>query len=294
MFNENGADILRLWAASADYHADVRCSKEIFKQLSQNYLKFRNTCKFMLDNLVDFDPEKLTKPEDMPVLDRWLLTKLNELIEKAEQSYCDYEFHIITHAVNDFCVNTLSSFYLDIVKDRLYCEGAESATRRSAQTALYLTLHTLSKLFAPILAFTCDEIWLAMPHTGDDDARNVVLNEMNKPFTAYALDSETMARWEHIIAVRTVVNGALEEARAAKVIGKSLEADVHLTVPTRALRRWPTSSSFPRWSWPSATRSPSRSITPPAQSARAAGSTRSRQTPRVSAPAAPRSSSTCT
>ena len=227
----DGADILRLWAASADYHADVRCSKEIFKQLSQNYLKFRNTCKFMLDNLVDFDPEKLTKPEDMPVLDRWLLTKLNELIEKAEQSYCDYEFHIITHAVNDFCVNTLSSFYLDIVKDRLYCEGAESATRRSAQTALYLTLHTLSKLFAPILAFTCDEIWLAMPHTGDDDARNVVLNEMNKPFTAYALDSETMARWEHIIAVRTVVNGALEEARAAKVIGKSLEADVHLTVP---------------------------------------------------------------
>ena len=91
--------------------------------------------------------------------------------------------------MNDFCVNTLSSFYLDIVKDRLYCEGAESATRRSAQTALYLTLHTLSKLFAPILAFTCDEIWLAMPHTGDDDARNVVLNEMNKPFTAYALDS---------------------------------------------------------------------------------------------------------
>ena len=231
VFNENGADILRLWAASADYHADVRCSKEIFKQLSQNYLKFRNTCKFMLDNLVDFDPEKLTKPEDMPVLDRWLLTKLNELIEKAEQSYCDYEFHIITHAVNDFCVNTLSSFYLDIVKDRLYCEGAESATRRSAQTALYLTLHTLSKLFAPILAFTCDEIWLAMPHTGDDDARNVVLNEMNKPFTAYALDSETMARWEHIIEVRTAVNGALEEARASKVIGKSLEADVHLTVP---------------------------------------------------------------
>ena len=231
IINEFGADMLRLWAGSADYHADMRCSKEIFKQLSQNYLKFRNTCKFMLDNLVDFDPEKLTKPEDMPVLDRWLLTKLNELIEKAEQSYCDYEFHIITHAVNDFCVNTLSSFYLDIVKDRLYCEGAESATRRSAQTALYLTLHTLSKLFAPILAFTCDEIWLAMPHTGDDDARNVVLNEMNKPFTAYALDSETMARWEHIIAVRTVVNGALEEARAAKVIGKSLEADVHLTVP---------------------------------------------------------------
>ena len=87
----------------------------------------------MLDNLVDFDPEKLTKPEDMPVLDRWLLTKLNELIEKAEQSYCDYEFHIITHAVNDFCVNTLSSFYLDIVKDRLYCEGAEQRLPAAAR-----------------------------------------------------------------------------------------------------------------------------------------------------------------
>ena len=231
IFNENGADILRLWAASADYHADVRCSKEIFKQLSQNYLKFRNTCKFMLDNLVDFDPENLVKPEEMPKLDRWLITKLNELIEKAEQSYCDYEFHIITHAVNDFCVNTLSSFYLDIVKDRLYCDGADSLSRRSAQTALYLTLHTLSKLFAPILVFTCDEIWLAMPHTAADDARNVVLNEMNKPFTAYALTAEEMANWEKLAEVRTVVNGVLEAARAEKKIGKSLEADVHLTVP---------------------------------------------------------------
>ena len=230
VFNENGADILRLWAASADYHADVRCSKAIIQQLSQNYLKFRNTCKFMLDNLVDFDPAHPTKSEDMPVLDRWLITKLNELIEKVAQSYDDYEFHIITHAVNDFCVTTLSSFYLDIVKDRLYCEAADSKERRSAQTALYLTLHTLAKLFAPILVFTCDEIWLAMPHTEADDARNVVLNEMNKPFAAYSLDAETMARWERIIEVRTAVNGALEEARAAKVIGKSLEADVHLTV----------------------------------------------------------------
>ena len=231
IFNENGADILRLWAASADYHADVRCSREIFKQLSQNYLKFRNTCKFMLDNLVDFDPENLVKPEEMPKLDRWLLTKLNELIEKAEQSYCDYEFHIITHAVNDFCVTTLSSFYLDIVKDRLYCDGADSLSRRSAQTALYLTLHTLSKLFAPILVFTCDEIWLAMPHTAADDARNVVLNEMNKPFAAYALTESEMADWEKLVDVRTAVNGVLEAARAEKKIGKSLEADVHLTVP---------------------------------------------------------------
>ena len=155
----------------------------------------------------------------------------HQFFRKSSVSIGNIRNFKVYHAVYNFCVVAMSNFYLDIIKDRLYCEGAESATRRSAQTALYLTLHTLSKLFAPILAFTCDEIWLAMPHTGEDDARNVVLNEMNKPFTAYALDSETMARWEHIIAVRTVVNGALEEARAAKVIGKSLEADVHLTVP---------------------------------------------------------------
>ena len=231
IIKQNGADLLRLWAGSADYHVDVRCSPEIFKQLSQNYLKFRNTCKFMLDNLVDFDPEQLTAPADMPELDRWLLTKLGELMDKVAAAYNDYEFHVISHVVNDFCVTTLSSFYMDIVKDRLYCDAADSASRRSAQTALYLTLDTLTKLFAPILAFTCDEIWLAMPHRKDDDARNVVLNTMNKPFTAYHLDEEAMAKWDKLITVRDAVNGALEQARADKKIGKALEAKVTLTVP---------------------------------------------------------------
>ena len=222
-----GADLLRLWAASADYHADVRCGENIFKQLSQNYLKFRNTCKFMLDNLVDFDPEQLVAPADMPELDRWLLTKTNELIEKVFQAYDDYEFHIITHAVNDFCVNVLSTFYLDIVKDRLYCDEKDGNSRRSAQTALYLVLDTLTRLFAPILAFTCDEIWLAMPHRALDDTRNVLLNEMNRPFADYALSGDP-ARWEQLKLLRDSVNGALEKARAEKKIGKSLEAHVTL------------------------------------------------------------------
>ena len=229
IFKRYGADMLRLWAASADYHADVRCGENIFKQLSQNYLKFRNTCKFMLDNLVDFDPNtQMVAPADMPELDRWLITKLNELMEKVEQSYDDYEFHIITHAVNDFCVGVLSTFYLDIVKDRLYCDGADSVSRRSAQTALYLTLDTLTKLFAPILAFTCDEIWLAMPHKAGDDARNVLFNEMNKPFADYALSGD-LSRWETVRTLRDSVNAALEAARAEKRIGKSLEAAVTLT-----------------------------------------------------------------
>ena len=133
-------------------------------------------------------------------------------------------------AVNEFCVVELSSFYLDIIKDRLYCEEKDGLARRSAQTALFLILDTMTKVFAPILAFTCDEIWLAMNHREGDDVRNVLLNEMNKPFTEYALSADEMAKWDRIIAVRDAVNVALEAARAEKKIGKALEAQVALTV----------------------------------------------------------------
>ena len=225
---EFGADMIRLWAGSADYHVDVRCSKEIFKQLSQNYLKFRNTARYCLGNLDGFDANDLVKPEDMLELDKWAITKLNKLIEKAAAAYDDYEFHVVSHLINDFCVVELSNFYLDIIKDRLYCEERDGLKRRSAQTALYLILDTMTKMFAPILAFTCDEIWLAMPHRESDDVRNVVLNEMNKPFTEYALDDDEMAKWDALISVRNDVNGVLEAARGAKRIGKPLEASVTL------------------------------------------------------------------
>ena len=225
-----GADLLRLWAGSADYHVDVRCSDNIFKQLSQNYLKFRNTARYCLGNLDGFDANNLVKPEEMLELDRWAVTKLNALITKCFSAYDNYEFHIVSHAINDFCVVELSSFYLDIIKDRLYCEEKNSLARRSAQTALWMILDTMTKVFSPILAFTCDEIWQAMPHRSEDDARNVVLNDMNQPFTAYALDDAAMEKWNRIIAIRTAVNGALETARAEKKIGKALEADIYLTV----------------------------------------------------------------
>ena len=228
LIDEFGADVVRLWAGSADYHVDVRCSKEIFKQLSQNYLKFRNTARYCLGNLDGFDPENPVAPEEMLPLDRWAMTKLNELIDKAEAAYQDYEFHTVSHAINDFCVVELSSFYLDIIKDRLYCEAPNSLKRRSAQTALFYILDTLTKMFAPILAFTCDEIWLAMPHRAEDDTRNVLLNQMNKPFTAYSLSEDEMARWDSLIRVRNDVNGVIETARAAKRIGKPLEAAVRL------------------------------------------------------------------
>ena len=230
IFEKYGADLLRLWAGSADYHVDVRCSDEIFKQLSQNYLKFRNTCKFCLDNLVGFDADRLVQPDELLPLDKWAVTRLNSLIEKVFAAYDNYEFHVVSHMINDFCVVDLSSFYFDIIKDRLYCGEENGLERRSAQTAVWMILDAMTRMFAPILAFTCDEVWLAMPHRAADDARNVLFNEMVQPYAAYALSQEEMGRWARIAALRTAVNGALEQARADKTIGKSLEAEVDLTV----------------------------------------------------------------
>ena len=223
-----GADLLRLWAGSSDYHADVRCSDNIFKQLSQSYLKFRNTARFLLGNLDGFDPNHLVAPGEMLELDRWAVTKLNELIEKVMAAYANYEFHVVSHEINDFCVIELSSLYLDIIKDRMYCEAKDSLERRSAQTAVFMILDAMTKMFAPILAFTCDEIWLSMPHRAEDDARNVVLNQMSKPYTEYALSADELAKWDQLVAIRGDVNNVLEAARAAKKIGKSLEAHVTL------------------------------------------------------------------
>ena len=226
IMNKYGADLLRLWAASSDYHADVRCSDEIFKQLSQNYLKFRNTARYCLGNLDGFNPDALVPPSDMEELDKWAVTRLNALIERCFKAYEGYEFAAVTHAVNDFCVVDLSNFYLDVIKDRLYCEGRDSLRRRSAQTALWLVLDSMTRIMAPILCFTCDEIWQAMPHRSGDDARNVLFNDMHKPFAEYG--SGMMESWAILTQVRDGVNAALEQARAAKRIGKSLEAKVTL------------------------------------------------------------------
>ena len=237
LIKEFGADIVRLWAASSDYHADVRCSKEIFKQIAQNYRKCRNTARYCLRNLNEFDPDDLVAPEDMEELDKWALTKLNALVKECRRAYNVYEFHMVSHAINDFCVVELSSFYLDILKDRLYCEEKNGLRRRSAQTALFLILDTMTKLFAPIMAFTCDEIWQSMPHRACDDGRNVLLNQMPENFDAYALDDAAMARWDTVMKLRQDVNGVLEKARADKRIGKALEAHVTLQTADENLKK---------------------------------------------------------
>ena len=236
LIKDFGADIVRLWAASSDYHADVRCSKEIFKQIAQNYLKFRNTARYCLGNLNEFDPNNLVPAEEMEELDKWALTKLDELVKLVRKAYDGYEFHVVTHAMNDFCVVELSSFYLDILKDRLYCDEKNGLRRRSAQTALFLILDAMAKLFAPILAFTCDEIWQAMPHRDTDDVRNVLLNQMPENFDAYKLSDEAMAKWATVMKLRQDVNGILEKARKEGRIGKALEAHVTLATDNAELK----------------------------------------------------------
>ena len=232
IIRDYGADIIRLWVASSDYTVDVRAGKEIFRQLSEAYRKMRNTARFMLGNINDFDPAKdMVADDQLFEIDRWALEACNKLTANLRDAYDHYDFSRAYHALYNFCVIDMSNFYMDVIKDRLYCEGKDSLARRSAQTALYLILDTMTKIMAPVLCFTGDEIWQSMPHAAGVDGRNVVFNDMNQPFADYALSADEMAQWDKIIAVRDVVNGVLETARAEKKIGKSLEADIVLTVP---------------------------------------------------------------
>lgn len=225
ILDQYGADILRLWVSSADYRQDMRISKEMFKHLAQNYLKIRNTARYILGNLEGFDPKTdMVAYNDLCELDRWALMKLNDLVEKVIKGYDDYEFHVVLHAIHNFCVVDMSNFYLDVIKDRLYCEEKNGVLRRSAQTAMYEILDALVRMIAPILCFTADEIWQAMPHRDGDDAANIVLNAMPKANPAWAFAEEASSKWDKLIALRDDVNKALEEARKNKVIGKPLEA----------------------------------------------------------------------
>ena len=221
--------MLRLWVASADYTQDMRISKDIMKQLSQAYLKIRNTARYMLGNLCDFEPDRdLVPAENLMELDRYALHTFNELAKTARAAYDRYEFHAVYRAVYNFCVVDMSNFYLDIIKDRLYC-GAE-AERRSAQTALYHILDGMTRLIAPILAFTSDEIWHAMKHAQGVNAESVLFNDMPGDNAAFALDAAAKDRWAKLVSLRDAVNKALENARNAGVLKKAQDTDVTLSV----------------------------------------------------------------
>ena len=229
-----GADILRLWVASSDYHSDIRISKEILGQLSDAYKKIRNTARFILGNLSNgkgFNPDTDSVSDDqLTELDRWALMRLDQLIDKANAGYDAFDFHIVFHAIHNFCVVDMSSFYLDIIKDRLYCEAEDSVLRRAAQTTMYRVLSGLARLVAPIMSFTAEEIWSYLPHASSDQAESVFLNDMPQK-SGLTFTADFAQKWSRIYELRLVANKALEEKRNEKLIGKSLEAK--LTVACR-------------------------------------------------------------
>ncbi|MCA1028394.1 isoleucine--tRNA ligase [Cytobacillus kochii] len=227
VMNQLGADILRLWVASVDYQADVRVSDPILKQVAEVYRKIRNTFRFLLGNLADFDPAvHRVSYDDLREVDQFMLVKLNKLIETSLQSYENYEFAGIYHAVNNFCTLDLSSFYLDFAKDVLYIEAQDQHDRRAIQTVLYDSLVALTKLVSPILSHTADEVWRHIPSV---EEMSVQLTDMPSVET-FANAEELTAKWTAFMKLRNHVLKALEEARNEKVIGKSLTAKVTLYV----------------------------------------------------------------
>jgi len=221
----NGADILRLWVSSSDYHSDMRVSPEIIKQLSDIYLKIRNTCRFLMGNLYNFDPNACLMPEKLSPLDLWALERLDSLIAEVIGGFEKYEYHTIFHAIHNFCVLDMSNFYLDIVKDTLYCSKSDDVSRRAVQTVLYRVLDVLVRIITPVFAFTGEEIWMHMPHHDGVPKESPLLAGMPQ-----RLNYSRKANYiDTVYAIRPEVNRALEEARNSKKIGKSLEASVTLT-----------------------------------------------------------------
>ncbi|MBI3607679.1 MAG: isoleucine--tRNA ligase [Nitrospirae bacterium] len=228
VIKQHGAEILRLWVAAEDYRDDIRISPAIMSQLIEAYRKIRNTCRFLLANLGDFDPRHdAANPSALHEIDRWALHRLQGLIERIRDAYGAYEFHAVFHALNNFCAVDLSAVYLDVLKDRLYTAGRTSSDRRAAQYVLDQTLSTLVRLMAPILSFTAEELWSHLPETSRT-APSVHLARFPSLEPGWRLSNERAAAWERLFQIRTEVTRALERARADKTIGSSLEARVTL------------------------------------------------------------------
>jgi isoleucyl-tRNA synthetase len=225
VIKQYGAEILRLWVAAQDYREDLRISPAILAHLVDSYRKIRNTCRFLLSNLYDFDPSVHRVPFDqLPELDKWALLQLEHLIARVRRAYEEFEFHVIFHELNNFCSVQMSATYLDILKDRLYTFAKDSPLRRGSQTVLFEVLANITKLMAPILAFTAEEIWQAIPQQ-QRETPSVHLTEFPKP-DPKRQDAELEQRWEKLLVYREEVQGLLEGMRQNKRIGSSLEAAV--------------------------------------------------------------------
>ena len=228
VIKEYGADILRLWVLSSDYQSDVSLSKDILKQITEVYRKMRNTARYILGNTSDFDPDKDMVPyNELQEIDKYALLKLNDLIRKCTESYDNYDFHEAYQAINVFCVTDMSSFYLDIIKDRLYTAKANSKERRAAQTTMYIILDSLVRMLAPLTSFTAEEIWKYMNKSKNEKVESVMLTTYPEVNPEYE-NEELRAKWEKIVKIKEIVSKKLEEARAEKIIGHSLNAKVTL------------------------------------------------------------------
>ncbi len=226
MIQKYGSDLVRLWVASSDYRVDVRVSDVIFKQLSEAYRKIRNTARIIMANLSDFNPDTdMVALSELEEIDLWVLAEYNELVKTCREAYNDFEFHVIYHEICNFCTTALSKVYIDVTKDRVYVGKTTGKPRRAAQTAMYMVLDGLVKLLAPLISFTAEEIWQTMPHKASDIKESVFLNDL-PAFDEALASPELAARWDKQFALRDDVMKALEEARAAKKIGKSLDAKV--------------------------------------------------------------------
>ena len=225
VIKQYGADILRLWVASADYKADIRISNDILKQMSEVYRKIRNTFRYILGNLADFNPETDRVSYDRLLeIDRWALLRLEQVREKVTQAYDAYEFHTLYHTVHNFCAIDLSSIYLDILKDRVYTAKPDSVERRAAQTAMYEILDTLVRLVSPVLTFSAEEVWQHMPKVAGMP-ESIQLADWPAPRSEY-LDKQLEDKWNKLLTVRSELTKALEQARRTKVIGHSLDAAI--------------------------------------------------------------------
>ncbi|MEW6661629.1 MAG: isoleucine--tRNA ligase [Bacillota bacterium] len=227
VIKEMGADILRLWVASADYRRDVAASPNIMKQMVEAYRKIRNTCRFLLGNLYDYDPVlHQVSYQEMEELDRWALMRLHQLIRRVTQAYRDYEFHVVYHAVHNFCVVDMSAIYLDIIKDRLYTLPPGSKPRRAAQSVIHEIITSLVRMLTPILAFTSEEIWQYLPkEAGQPESVQLAgWPEIKQEYLSVELEQ----KWGRLMDVRSEVARYLERARKEKLIGSSLQAEVHL------------------------------------------------------------------
>jgi isoleucyl-tRNA synthetase len=235
IIKQYGADVLRLWVASADYTGDVSISNNIIKQLSDAYRRIRNTCRFMLGNFSDFDVIKdMRSINEMSELDRFILHRLHYVVKRCIDSYEKYEFHTIYHTLHNFCTVDLSAFYLDIIKDRLYTSPAGDPLRRDAQSVMYIILNAVVKIMAPILPFTADEIYQHMPHD-DDKKESIHLEPMVKLDDKW--EDEKLAHiWENIRSLRAEVTKALEEARKDKLIGHPLDASLEIMLSDTQLK----------------------------------------------------------